>query len=520
MNTNNNNCTACGESFSSYIHKAKHETTCNVGCSSKSYIHKSPKYTTNGCQADWIDSSALKHKFGLDYCEGMQRQRWFPSWLIEFCPEETKPGDLGYPDPCEKNVYYQLVGGIVYRVEFDCNLKEIDRKPIKKYLIQDCAIESISASKIINRCDFFKNTTLVKPLEAYKSIVNGVKTVSPIYQFLDIVITDDCELKTVYDSRLARQAVLPALNCLIDYDIASDTTKVNLSKVIDNKTIRVKSLTGNCDTLYSYTYAQDNIEGDGTDTSPLIAKVKVQDNIEGDGTSANRLIAKVKVDGITVTGNGTNVSPLKAKTYVDPNQFTGDGQSPATQYSIKPCAISNTIFTGYSAFTVFNDPLKSGYAVVDTSAGQASKAIRSNGLSWNLTNLPTPCNGKKLLAQITIRVKSAINITSFPVHLFGDVVVSGGAWLFPDSVQPLPQMQVTSGPFAEYGDSRGYCADITYLVYLNGGSATFNIKPAVIFPNGKNPATERPTNPLYPAGVPQDVWFESVSAQMVIHHVE
>ena len=287
--------------------------SCNTCLDKPNYQYNYTKtkcaYTGNGCSTKWIDSAMLEYKFGRDYCDGQARDRWIPGWLVEFCLEETGPQDLGYPDPCEKDVYYKIIGGLVYRVKYDCNGNEESRTYIKKAKIQDCAIEGLDASKIINRCKFFQNTTLVKPIDTYMGEFNGVRTINPNFQFLDITLTDDCQLKAVFESRIARRAVLPALQCLVDYDIVNDTAKVNLANLVDNETVRVIRKTGECDRLFSYTYATDNIEGEGTREKPLIAKVKVTDNIEGNGTTTAPLKAVIKTKG-PVIGNGTTENPV------------------------------------------------------------------------------------------------------------------------------------------------------------------------------------------------------------------
>lgn len=375
----------------------------NITRTNNNIVKTNPICNSNGCSTKWIDTAMLEYKFGIDYCNGISMSRWFPGWLIDYCPTITRPTDLGYPDPCHKDLYYKIAqDGFVYAVQYDCNGKQIGpSKQLKSWQIQDCAIAGIDASKIINPCKIFTSSKLAKPMSDYTVSRNGVDTIDPNIHFLDVVITDNCILKAAYLDKIARQAVLPSISCLINYDVANDVAKVDLSKVIDAKTIRVTQATGNCDKLYSYTYVQDNILGDGTDINPLIARVKTDGyTITGDGTSTNPLKGKVVVDNITVFGDGTLSAPLKAKTYANPNQFSGDGQSPASQYSLKTCSLTPS-YIKLPSFTYLNTTtIRGNQFTLSKTTAQTQNFQRIGSRVWEYKfvlpiSLPAnPCGGK------------------------------------------------------------------------------------------------------------------------------
>jgi YVTN family beta-propeller protein len=186
-------------------------------------------YTEGACSKDFIDSALLKYKFGLSYCEGHGTQRWIPSWLLNSAIVDHAPEDLGFPDPCSPNLYYKIIGGNVYGVSYSKDkfgrMKEIERIYLKSARFQDNLIESIDAKKIVNRCNFFKNTTLVQPMADYQT--QGQNDVNPVinpnYKMLDVAITDDCKLKAMWQPKMALDAVLPALSGLIKFDPITGT---------------------------------------------------------------------------------------------------------------------------------------------------------------------------------------------------------------------------------------------------------------------------------------------------------
>ena len=453
----------------------------------------------SNCSNEWIDSKMLGYRFGTDYCNGLRRTRFFPTWLLEECVEDTKPGDLGFPDTCEPNVYYQIRNGLVYRVEYDCNGREISNEYIKSAKIKKCSIDTIDGNQIENPCSIFKNSSLTVPISEFRTEVNGDKQLNPNIILQPITVTDNCQLKSVYDSSLARKAVLPALGCLVKYDIPSDTATVSLGGLIDNETIRLKPRTGPCETIFSVTYAQDNIIGDGTPSNPLIARVRT--------------------DGTTITGDGTSTNPLKAinqssNVFVDPNQFSGDGKSQATQYSIKPCVIPNTTFTAVAKNISITNPLGIG-TNFRTEQASLSKRFKSNN-SWTINDLPSACAGKKVLAQLTITIVSNLNILSYPVHLAGNAVLSNGIYLAGGTGAKMPGFQIPRGIAADYGDSRGTTNTITHLVLLDGNSATINFETEVDFPNNVDPNTTPPINPFNNNALTKNDYFESLSALLVV----
>jgi hypothetical protein len=192
--------------------------------SSNTQVRTSSVYNEGGCTKEFIDSGLLKYKFGLSYCEGHGTQRWIPSWLLNSDISDTPEGDIGIPDPCVDNMYYQIKGGLVYAVTVDKDkfgrFKEIERIYLKPALIQNSLIQSLDANKIINRSNFFKNTSLVKPFGNYQTqdITDANPILNSNYKVLDIAVTDNAELKAMWQPKFAKDAVLPSLAGILSYD--------------------------------------------------------------------------------------------------------------------------------------------------------------------------------------------------------------------------------------------------------------------------------------------------------------
>ena len=130
--------------------------------------------------------------------------------------------------------------------------------------------------------------------------------------------------------------------------------------------------------------------------------------------------------------------------------------------------------------------------------------------------MPIPCAGKKILAQLTITIVSNLNILTYPVHLAGNAVLTGGSFLAGGTGAKMPGFQVPRGIAADYGDSRGTTNTITHLVLLDGNSATINFETEVDFPNNVDPNTTAPVNPFNNNALTKNDYFESLSAQLVV----